>query len=377
MRMPGTAAQCACGGGCPNCQAKQSGQGYPRLQTRQAGSNGPEEMTAPPIVHDVLNSPGQSLDAATQAFMEPRFGRDFSGVRVHTGAKAAESAREINALAYTAGQNVVFDAGQYAPESTAGKMLLAHELTHVAQQSGATQNNLIQRQNGSGSGPPLPSATVYNPGVNHGHAPSGKWSEIQNHPNSDFFESRACANMSPNQVIGLTILWEFGSKPIAKRHLLWYLGAGGGADFVEDTYIEQMLRTDTGIQNLLIRHMPSTAPRSGKFTSHLKVRQEDYANQDLRYAFGAIDRLDFEVDFMAGTLHAWFQDRYEWHPVYPGLYTQFPDDEVRGTNCVHAALVELKNGGVISDFWMKGEATVPLSLFHRAPSSNSGGESSL
>src|SRR6266567_1978975 len=62
----------------------------------------------PPIVHDVLRSPWQPLDHATRAFMEPRFGYDFSGVRVHTDAKAAESARAVNAQAYTLGRDLVF-----------------------------------------------------------------------------------------------------------------------------------------------------------------------------------------------------------------------------------------------------------------------------
>jgi hypothetical protein len=71
----------------------------------------------PPIVNEVLRSPGQPLDAAICTFMEPRFGYDFSQVRVHTDARAAESARAVNALAYTVGRDVVFGAGQYAPYS--------------------------------------------------------------------------------------------------------------------------------------------------------------------------------------------------------------------------------------------------------------------
>ncbi|EPY05764.1 hypothetical protein PAALTS15_18228 [Paenibacillus alvei TS-15] len=87
----------------------------------------------PPIVHEVLKSPGQPLEASTRAFMEPRFGHDFSQVRVHTDARAAESAREVNALAYTVGQDIVFGEGQYTPKTTVGKKLMAHELAHVVQ----------------------------------------------------------------------------------------------------------------------------------------------------------------------------------------------------------------------------------------------------
>ena len=89
---------------------------------------------APPIVHEVLRSAGQPLDGDTRAAMETRFGYDFSGVRVHTDLKAAESARAVNALAYTVGSEVVFGAGQYAPASGEGRRILGHELTHVVQQ---------------------------------------------------------------------------------------------------------------------------------------------------------------------------------------------------------------------------------------------------
>jgi hypothetical protein len=82
----------------------------------------------------VLRSSGQPLDPATRAFMEPRFGHDFSAVRVHTDARAAESARAVNALAYTVGRDVTFGPGQYAPATSAGRRLIAHELAHVVQQ---------------------------------------------------------------------------------------------------------------------------------------------------------------------------------------------------------------------------------------------------
>ncbi len=108
---------------------------------QRAAINPTSRHSAPPIVHEVLRSPGQPLDAATRAFMEPRFGLDLSGVRVHTDRKAAESARAVNALAYTVGASVVMGAGQYDPHGSAGRGLLAHELTHVVQQDGASVPN--------------------------------------------------------------------------------------------------------------------------------------------------------------------------------------------------------------------------------------------
>lgn len=89
----------------------------------------------PPIVGEVLRLPGQPLDPETRAYMESRFGHDFSQVRVHTDAKAAESAKAVNALAYVVGGDMVFKEGHYAPRTTSGKKLIAHELTHVLQQN--------------------------------------------------------------------------------------------------------------------------------------------------------------------------------------------------------------------------------------------------
>ena len=86
------------------------------------------------LVNHAIQSGGQSLDPDLRSFFEPRFGRDFSGVRVHTGAPAAESAKALTASAFTVGENIVFGAGRFQPASTEGKRLLAHELTHVVQQ---------------------------------------------------------------------------------------------------------------------------------------------------------------------------------------------------------------------------------------------------
>lgn len=108
-------------------------QKMPALQRSALRST--QEM-APPIVHEVLRSTGRPLDPATRADMEPRFGHDFSRVRVHADAKAAESARAVNALAYTVGRDIVFDAGRFAPDMAEGRALLMHELAHVVQQGG-------------------------------------------------------------------------------------------------------------------------------------------------------------------------------------------------------------------------------------------------
>ncbi len=163
-------SNCACGGSCPRCQQAQLGQTVPAISrsgdvaereadqaadhvlstpaTHQAdvhrtsntipplsrSATGPVPATAVPgVVHDVVNSPGRPLDSETRAFFEPRFGDDLSHVRVHADQSAADSAEAIDAKAYTYGRDMVFGAGQYAPETDAGKRLLAHELAHVRQ----------------------------------------------------------------------------------------------------------------------------------------------------------------------------------------------------------------------------------------------------
>src|SRR5258708_10028074 len=120
--------KCACGGSpsltgaCEECSNKQ-------LNLQRSGANQTEASAVPPIVHEVLRSPGQPLDAATRAFMEPRFGHDFSRVRVHTDARAAESAKAVNARAYTVGSNIVFGTNRYRGDFS-GAFSLAHELAH-------------------------------------------------------------------------------------------------------------------------------------------------------------------------------------------------------------------------------------------------------
>jgi len=107
------------------------------LKRYNASSHSPAE--APQSVDEVLNSSGQPLDSATRAFMEPRFGYDFAGVRVHTNSTAARSASDVNALAFTIGSHIAFGSGQYAPGTARGNRLLAHELAHVVQQGSAVR----------------------------------------------------------------------------------------------------------------------------------------------------------------------------------------------------------------------------------------------
>jgi hypothetical protein len=128
--------KCACGatpgsmGECETCRKQ-----HEAVTLQRAASHAAIIDPIPPAVHAVLRTPGQALDPATRGFMEPRFDRDFSSVRVHNDPKAAESARAVHALAYTVGSNLVFSAGQYRSQTNEGRRLIAHELAHVVQQT--------------------------------------------------------------------------------------------------------------------------------------------------------------------------------------------------------------------------------------------------
>jgi hypothetical protein len=137
IRMPEPQLQCNCpyGGEQPRPRTEHPGHEPERVRTKQVGASDLGQIAAPPVVDEVISSPGQSLEPAVREFMERRFDHDFSRVRIHSDRKAAESAQTMGALAYTVGHNIVFGAGQYAPGAVEGQRLLAHELTHVVQQT--------------------------------------------------------------------------------------------------------------------------------------------------------------------------------------------------------------------------------------------------
>lgn len=165
-------SSCACGGGCPACQAKPSDLRISQpsdpaeieadkvadqimrlptgdepfvtegnhsgnaIQRKALPSDGGIPSQIPAHVHSAINSGGYPLDHQTRRFFEPRLGYDLSSIRIHTDSTAGESARAIDARAYTLGSNIVFGSGEYKPESETGRHLIAHELTHTIQQTG-------------------------------------------------------------------------------------------------------------------------------------------------------------------------------------------------------------------------------------------------
>jgi hypothetical protein len=152
--------KCACGGSgggsgqCEECKKTETEKSKDKEDdkdktTLQRKAVGPAESNlAPPVVHEVLNSPGQPLDRATRAFFEPRFGHDFSQVRIHADSRASQSARAVNAIAYTVDQHVVSASQQMS------RLTLAHELAHVVQQSNGKLKRTLQRQRCGHDGQP-------------------------------------------------------------------------------------------------------------------------------------------------------------------------------------------------------------------------------
>lgn len=125
---------------CAECEAEE------KVLTKHDGTG--TAAGAPAVVEEALRSPSRPLDAATRAFFEPRLGRSLDKVRVHTGARAADSARAVGAQAYTVGEQIVFNSGRYAPSTDSGRHLLAHELAHTLQQreSRVGGGGIVRRQ---------------------------------------------------------------------------------------------------------------------------------------------------------------------------------------------------------------------------------------
>lgn len=123
---------------CPECLDKEEEE-EELIQTKQSFNQAPDITPALQSQIQSMKGSGQPLPQSTLSFFEPRFGHDFSKVKVHTDPVAAEMAKSINARAFTIGKNVVFGAGQYSPGTSSGKSLLAHELTHVQQQTVSRQ----------------------------------------------------------------------------------------------------------------------------------------------------------------------------------------------------------------------------------------------
>jgi outer membrane protein OmpA-like peptidoglycan-associated protein len=133
---------------CQHCEEEEG-----KMQRKESTA---ESMPVPGLTENYiscLNGKGAALTNNERDFFEPKFGHDFSDVRLHTDSAANQSAKEVNAFAYTHGSNIVFGSNQYQPGTENGKRLMAHELTHVVQQKSNVQTKLIQRDGPPGGDP--------------------------------------------------------------------------------------------------------------------------------------------------------------------------------------------------------------------------------
>jgi hypothetical protein len=203
----GLRRKCVCGknsiagGECDECARK-------RLQRKEApGISTASPITAPPSVDRALARRGAPLPPALQQDMSDRFGHDFSRVRVHSDEAAQQSARDVNALAYTVGQNIVFGTGQFAPTTAEGRRLLAHELVHtlqnephVARQS-APPKCITGKQEGAGQ--TIKSTVLF--GKTYSYLVWGQWQETDS---VEAFRSR---------VLSKWVTWRFKGISAAER----------------------------------------------------------------------------------------------------------------------------------------------------------------
>lgn len=145
---------------CQHCEEEE------KSMHRKESSNDAQQVTGNNEAYiNSLNGKGSPLPQSERNFFEPRMGYDFSSVRIHTGSEAEKSASGVNALAYTHGNNIVFNANQYQPGSASGKKLLAHELTHTIQQQSTVSPKRIQRIPGQPQPQPAPVTSESNNSV--------------------------------------------------------------------------------------------------------------------------------------------------------------------------------------------------------------------
>jgi hypothetical protein len=167
MRMPG-----------PQIQRQAAEEEEEPVQTKKISGDIPEVTPELEAQINALKGGGQPLPHSVRAFFEPRFGVDFSDVRVHANDRAAESAKAINARAFTVGRDMAFGNGQFAPETSEGRRLLAHELTHVIQQDGPTTTLRNKRIEVQKIGQPMVQGGFFGKiwkGIKKGAKAVGKW----------------------------------------------------------------------------------------------------------------------------------------------------------------------------------------------------------
>ncbi|MDN7179980.1 DUF4157 domain-containing protein [Caballeronia sp. SEWSISQ10-4 2] len=385
---------------CTACQDEEE----EMLQTKCQGAQEATASGIRSVVSDVVNSPGDMLEANARSFMESRFNRDFSKVRVHSDVRAAEAARAINALAYTVGNHVVFGTGQYEPGTLAGKRLLAHELTHTIQQQGGTasvaqgprasgmptETQLVQRQGPGPAASTKPSTAAHSKAPTLGGCrpvqddlrPTAPWTDLQKgykarcsaaasdvasqaeHATRDLWHGRmpsaphlpdarstvdcACATLPPKAAAMAAMPIVLAAGPLAAGLFWHFLDASGTPRTID---VAAMIAGSAGVR----AKIRGSIARGGK-SGTTRLEQSDYGDRELQFAYGAIDCVHWEV--MPPAVRSWrsdpttnlrisMLDYYEFHPGRPGV-----------SQCAHAACVESVARGEAKNFWTSGSATV-------------------
>lgn len=409
MSEPRLSRACACGGACHECRAEQHAHGHDSLHTKRVGAGDWGQTEALPLVNEVLRSPGQPLDPATRAFMEPRFGRDFSQVQIHVDADAAKSAGAIDAQAYTVGSHVVFGADRYAPATTEGRHLIAHELAHVLQQSAAParlhqRHDEDARHTSSTGGPvvqrdPIPPRRRRHRGSHPATAtpmlgpcrpvqddvrPTAPWADLQRGYSArcasaaadvagqagrsleDILHGRmpraphlpdarssidcACAHGTPEQAAWAAMPRLAAAGPLAASVYLHFL-RGSGTPLTID--VATMVAQSAALREKLRRSIG----RSG-MTGTTRISQGDFARHgesEYQFAYGAIDCVQWVAQSRRRSwrsdpttpIQVSLLDYYEFHPARPGV-----------SQCAHAACVESVARGSAKNFWTSGGAIV-------------------
>ncbi|HTE11534.1 MAG TPA: DUF4157 domain-containing protein [Chitinophagaceae bacterium] len=218
---------------CTSCSGEE------KINRKETGNS--QTNTAAVSVEQSLQSGGQSMDTATRAFMESRFGYDFGNVQIHNDTLAHQSSAGINALAYTHGNHVVFGAGKYQPETNNGKQLLAHELTHVLQQKNA--GPALQRK-----------------GCGFVSTPEGLWAD--QHPGKVF--SSGDKDKEPNEFI----FWNFCVADIELRD------EHKTALLAEMPRWNKLMNAKNGTRNDLKINITGTASSSGNAAQNVSLAND-------------------------------------------------------------------------------------------------------
>ncbi len=307
------------------------------LQMKESPTSNPPAATT--SLEDRLSSSkggGSPLSDDVRSFMEPRFGADFSGVRVHTGSDAVQMNQDVNAQAFAHGQDVYFGAGK-APGKDA---LTAHELTHVVQQTGVMEfqrkeENIVQAK----------------------------------FPWEKMLSETACAVLSDEHIYDLFIDFYFSGQPNARRHLEHYV-KGGGKDYTEN--VQDLLVANPRIRSRIVQLIDEQMTEDPTTTSNTivgkgvddggdpPIRQSDYDSEDWRNANGNIDEVYWQVigtynPARANKFQITITDPYTWHPL-----------EKRPTQCLHEAFERLKSKSA-ADYITRGTTEIVLPPLHQLP----------